>query len=141
MTPKQQRFVDEYLIDLNATQAAVRAGYSAKTAYSIGEELLRKPDIAAAVAKAEAARSERTKIDADWVLRKAVELHDKAMADGAYAPAKGALDLIGKHVDVQAFRDQMHHTGRIEYQNLSDEEVAARIAAHEQARGKRPTAH
>lgn len=45
MTPKQKRFCDEYLIDCNATQAAIRAGYSEKTAYSIGEENLRKPDI------------------------------------------------------------------------------------------------
>lgn len=47
MTPKQQRFCDEYLIDLNATQAAVRAGYSPKTAYSIGEENLKKPELEA----------------------------------------------------------------------------------------------
>ena len=45
MTEKQKRFCDEYLTDLNATQAAVRAGYSKKTAYSIGEENLRKPEI------------------------------------------------------------------------------------------------
>ncbi|MFR7383035.1 MAG: terminase small subunit, partial [[Clostridium] leptum] len=43
LTAKQQRFVDEYLIDLNATQAAIRAGYSEKTAFSIGTENLRKP--------------------------------------------------------------------------------------------------
>ena len=47
MTPKQKRFCDEYLIDTNATQAAIRAGYSEKTAYSIGEENLKKPDIRA----------------------------------------------------------------------------------------------
>lgn len=45
MTAKQQRFCDEYLIDLNATQAAIRAGYSKKTAYSIGIENLKKPDL------------------------------------------------------------------------------------------------
>ena len=45
MTPKQRRFCDEYLIDLNATQAAIRAGYSKKTAYSIGEENLKKPEL------------------------------------------------------------------------------------------------
>lgn len=45
MTKKQQRFCKEYLLDLNATQAAVRAGYSAKTAYSLGNELLKKPEI------------------------------------------------------------------------------------------------
>ncbi len=49
LTAKQQRFVEEYLIDLNATQAAIRAGYSAKTAASIGSENLTKPEIAAAV--------------------------------------------------------------------------------------------
>ena len=45
LTPKQKRFCQEYLIDLNATQAAVRAGYSEKTAYSVGNENLRKPEI------------------------------------------------------------------------------------------------
>ena len=47
MTPKQKRFCDEYLIDTNATQAAIRAGYSEKTAYSIGEENLKKPELRA----------------------------------------------------------------------------------------------
>ena len=45
LTPKQQRFVEEYLIDLNATQSAIRAGYSEKTAYSVGHENLKKPEI------------------------------------------------------------------------------------------------
>lgn len=45
MTPKQEKFCVEYLIDLNATQAALRAGYSNKTAYSIGNEILKKPEI------------------------------------------------------------------------------------------------
>ena len=52
LTPKQRRFIEEYLIDLNATQAAIRAGYSEKTAYSIGQENLRKPVIAEAIAAA-----------------------------------------------------------------------------------------
>ncbi len=52
LTPKQLRFIDEYLIDLNATQAAIRAGYSPRTARQIGDENLSKPVIAAAVAKA-----------------------------------------------------------------------------------------
>lgn len=69
LTPKQGAFVREYLIDLNATQAAIRAGYSAKTAYSMGEENLRKPEIAAAVAEAQAARAKRTEITADRVLK------------------------------------------------------------------------
>lgn len=68
LTPKQQRFVEEYLVDLNATQAAVRAGYSAKTARQIGDENLSKPDIAEALEKAIAQQSERTGISADRVL-------------------------------------------------------------------------
>ena len=50
LTARQQRFVDEYLVDLNATQAAIRAGYSKKTAKSVGHENLTKPDVKAAVA-------------------------------------------------------------------------------------------
>lgn len=80
-----------------------------------------------------------TAIDAAWVLKKAAELHDKALAEKQLSVAKGALDIIGKHVDVQAFREQVQHSGLIEYKNLSDEEIAARIAAHEAARGQRPS--
>lgn len=68
LTAKQRRFVEEYLVDLNATQAAIRAGYSSKTAASIGEENLRKPDIAKAVQEAQEARSKRTEITQDMVL-------------------------------------------------------------------------
>lgn len=53
LTDKQQRFVDEYLIDLNATQAAIRAGYSEKTADSIGLQLLRKTQVAEAIEEAQ----------------------------------------------------------------------------------------
>lgn len=51
LTPKQRRFVEEYCVDFNATQAAIRAGYSQKTSYSIGQENLKKPDIAEAIKK------------------------------------------------------------------------------------------
>ena len=68
MTKKQKRFVEEYLIDLNATQAAIRAGYSPDTAKSIGSENLTKPDIQARIAKAMAERSRRTGVNADRVL-------------------------------------------------------------------------
>lgn len=74
LTDKQRRFVDEYLVDLNATQAAIRAGYSQKTARQIGDENLSKPDIAKAVQEAQAARSQRTKITQDMVLRELVKI-------------------------------------------------------------------
>lgn len=68
LTPKMQMFVDEYLIDLNATQAAIRAGYSVKTAKQIGTELLSKPRVKEAIDKALAERSRRTGISQDRVL-------------------------------------------------------------------------
>jgi len=153
MTPKQQRFVEEYLVDLNATQAAIRAGYSAATASEIGYENLSKPQIADAIAEARAERSERTRIDADWLLTRlaaeavadVAELYED---DGRIKPVRdwpliwrqglvaglevetigeGAgnltkvklsdrikrLELIGKHIDVQAFKDKIEHTGAI----------------------------
>lgn len=69
LTEKQQRFVEEYLVDLNATQAAIRAGYSAKTAGNIGYEQLGRSDVAEAIAAAQAARAARTQVTADTVLQ------------------------------------------------------------------------
>ncbi|CUI41364.1 terminase small subunit [Achromobacter xylosoxidans] len=74
LTDKQRRFVDEYLVDLNATQAAIRAGYSQKTARQIGDENLSKPDIAEAVQEAQAARAKRTEITQDMVLRELAKI-------------------------------------------------------------------
>lgn len=62
LTPKQRRFVEEYLVDLNATQAAIRAGYCAKTAESQASRLLRNVKVAAAIHEAAQTRAERTKI-------------------------------------------------------------------------------
>ena len=78
LNAKQERFVEEYLIDLNATQAAIRAGYSESTAAVIGCENLIKPNIQKAIQEAKAERSDRTKINADWVLSR---LSEQARAD------------------------------------------------------------
>ena len=67
MNPRQQHFVQEHLIDPNPTRAAIRAGYSKKTARSIGQENLTKPDIAQAIQRAQAKRSERLQVTADDV--------------------------------------------------------------------------
>lgn len=69
LTAQQRLFIAEYLIDLNATQAAIRAGYSEKTARQIGAENLTKPVIAQAIETALAKRSERVEITADRVLQ------------------------------------------------------------------------
>ncbi|QHI17204.1 terminase small subunit [Acinetobacter haemolyticus] len=78
---KQQRFVDEYLVDRNATQAAIRAGYSAKTAYSIGEENLRKPEVKKAIEIGEAEIAERTKITQDMVMKELAKIGFSNMLD------------------------------------------------------------
>jgi phage terminase small subunit len=75
---KKERFVQEYLIDLNGTQAAIRAGYSTKTANRIASELLSKPDVIDAIANAKAIRAERTEITADQIVK---ELARIAFAD------------------------------------------------------------
>jgi phage terminase small subunit len=69
LTLRQQRFVEEYLRDCNGRQAAIRAGYSVKTAEVQASENLRIPNVQAALAAAMAARSQRTQITADSVLR------------------------------------------------------------------------
>lgn len=84
MTQKQKRFIEEYLIDLNATQAAIRAGYSLDTAKSIGSENLTKPDIQARIAKAMAERSRRTGVNADRVVMELAKI--------AFVNAKDVID-------------------------------------------------
>lgn len=126
LTAKQKLFCHEYLIDLNATQAAIRAGYSKKTAYSIGSENLSKPEILEFINKAKEERIEEVKVDANWVLQAAVEVHERCMQheevkdqDGVgtgeykfeHAGANRSLELIGKHVSVQAFPSKIEITG------------------------------
>lgn len=81
LTPKQTLFVQEYLIDLNATQAAIRAGYSAKTAKSIGQENLTKPAIAEAIAAAQEERAEKCEVNAAYVLNRLVEVDQMDVLD------------------------------------------------------------
>ena len=98
MTPKQERFVAEYLIDLNATQAAIRAGYSANSASEQSYDLLRKPQIAEAVAIAKQERSQRTQIDADWVIQALLDDRALAYETRNASAATAAAVWIGKHL-------------------------------------------
>ena len=101
MTPKQKRFVDEYLIDCNASAAARRAGYSARTADAIGRENLGKPTIAAAIAEQQAARAQRTQITQDRVLEEYAKI---AFLDPRrfYDSAGNLLDITELPKDVAA---------------------------------------
>ena len=127
MTPKQQLFVDEYLIDLNATQAAIRAGYSKKSARATGAENLTKPDIAAAIAARMKVRSERLDIQADNVLQAiakiafADEQADNA-ADVKVSDRLAALKLLGEHLGLFVQR-RITYTKSIDQMN-EDELIA-----------------
>ena len=81
LTPKQQRFVEEYLIDLNATQSAIRAGYSEKTANEQGSRLLANVSISEAIAEAQNKRTKQTEIDAAYVLKRLVEIDQMDVLD------------------------------------------------------------
>lgn len=116
LTPKQKRFIEEYTIDMNATRAAIRAGYSQKTAYSIGQELLTKPEISAAIAQIQAARAEKTGVTAEWGIMRLRDVHDRAMSQSKpdYAAANRALELLGKHSGM--FTDRLDITAKLEYE-------------------------
>ena len=79
LTPKQQRFVSEYLRLGNATQAAIAAGYSEKTAFRIGAENLQKPAISRAIERAQQRRNDRLELEEDFELKKAIELLQMCM--------------------------------------------------------------
>ena len=113
LTPKQCRFVDEYLVDLNATQAAIRAGYSARTANEQGPRLLVNVGIATAIQTAQEARSQRLQLTQDDVLR---GLHREAtwMGDGSSHSARvAAWGLIAKHLGMLERRPQFGENGQV----------------------------
>jgi len=127
LTPKQMLFVKEYLVDLNATQAAIRAGYSEKTATVIAAENLTKPNIAQAIQDGMNERAKRVEVTADYVLttiidtvercRQAVPVYEKRdgkmEATGEYEFDSGAVlkgcELLGKHLKL--FTDKVEHAG------------------------------
>lgn len=135
LTDKQQRFVDEYLVDLNATQAAIRAGYSPKTAEQQGARLLGNAKVAEAITAGQAERSERVQIDQDYVVRNLTEVVERCMQRAPVMVRRGreivqatddddnhvwqfdakgantALGLLGKHLGM--FKERVEHTGEL----------------------------
>jgi len=123
LTAKQEAFCEEYMIDLNATQAAIRAGYSEQTARQIGTENLAKPAIADKIAELKAERAARVLVDADYVIKGLLEVHQRCMqkepvmerVDGQqqesgefkfeHSGANKSLELLGKHLGI--FTDRL----------------------------------
>ena len=176
---REQRFVEEYPLDLNAEAAAVRAGYAKTTARTtaygwVNESQSTKPHVLAAIKQALIGRSERTKIDADWVLKRLADEAEADVADlynddGGLKPVRDwplvwrqglvagldvdeefddgvksgqvtkiklsdrikRIELIGKHVDVQAFSERKEiggiGGGPVQVEDVSITELARRI--------------
>lgn len=123
---KQQLFVNEYLVDLNATQAAIRAGYTTRTAHDTGYHLLHKPEVAEAVRRALAERAEKLQLSSEDILRSIVDIRGKAVTDGKLSQALKANELLGRHL--RLFTDRLEHSGpggaAIE---ISDTELSNRL--------------
>ena len=118
LTPRQERFVEEYLVDLNATAAARRAGYSAITADRIGPELLGKPCVAQAIQAAKEERSKRTALTQDYVIDKLKAIAELEASDAQDSHLKfssklKALELLGKHLGAFTERVEQDATVRI----------------------------
>lgn len=125
LTPKQQRFVEEYLIDLNATQAAIRAGYSEKTAQEIGSENLSKPMVAKAIAEAQEKLSNKAQVTVEMVVQGLLN-EAKDLSDGSTQSARvSAWAHLGKHLGM--FKDKIEHSGKIEISDISDDALDKRI--------------
>lgn len=120
MTPKQLMFIKEYLIDLNATQAAIRAGYSEKTAEVIGHENLRKPNIAEAIKEAMEKRSERTEVTQDMVINELAKI--------AFLDIRQAFDKDGSLKKIADMPDEVARAiGGMDISSIGELEIAKKI--------------
>ena len=100
LTAKQERFVAEYMVDLNATQAAIRAGYSEKTAGATGHENLKKPEIAKAIEGARQKAQDRLQYTADEWRRDTIKFRNEAHQQADTANTLKAQDMLGKSLGI-----------------------------------------
>jgi len=130
---RQERFIQEYLIDLNATQAAIRAGYSPKTATMQASRLLTNANVCKLVAAEQAKRAGKAGLSAEWVLKRLKDISDRCIQaepvldregnpTGEYkfdsSGANKATELIGKHLKL--FTDNVNLSGTVAVQILDD---------------------
>lgn len=141
MSPKMARFAEEYILDLNATQAAIRAGYSAKTAYSAGERLLRDVEVSAAVQKSKERRAAKLEITQDRVLLEIARialLDPQAFynADGSLKPVQeldkdtaATITSVEVEEDIVTIDGETKITGRTKKLKMADKVAALTLAA------------
>lgn len=174
LTDKQELFAREFIVDLNATQAAIRAGYSEKSSRNQGARMMANDDILDRIAELKAERNEQVGVDAAYVLRRLTEIDqmdvlDILLANGELKPIKDwpkvwrttlsgmdvvemasadsaallkkikwpdkvkNLELLGKHVTVQAFKEQVSseitgkNGGPIQYTDITEDELDERL--------------
>jgi phage terminase small subunit len=129
LTPKQQRFVDEYLVDLNATQAAVRAGYSAKTANNNAARLMLNHGIREAIEKGKRDRGARTAITQDWALERLRAEAENTGEGSSHAARVTAIGLAMKHLGMMT-EDKPHpDRSLIDLSKISDVDLDRALAA------------
>ena len=120
MTPKQKRFVKEYLVDLNATRAAISAGYSENTAESAGSRLLRNVNVKAEIDKRAQKLTEKLEITTEYVLNGIKAVVERSIQEGdeydAFAALKG-YELLGKYKKL--FTDKLEVAGKMEHEHKS----------------------
>ncbi|MFG1329629.1 terminase small subunit [Xanthobacter autotrophicus] len=134
MTPRQRRFVEEYIVDLNATQAAIRAGYSRRTAVKIGSENLIKPDIAREIQRAMDERAARTGVTAERVLREIAKLAfldiRKAFnADGSMKPLDQLDDDTAAAIAGLEVSEELDEDGEVVRARLKKLKLSDKIGA------------
>lgn len=113
LTPQQERFVTEYMIDLNATAAYKRAGYTAtgRSAENNASRLLGNAGVQQAVNLAKQERADRLRIDGDQVLRNIARITDMAERGRDFGAALRGNELIGRHLKL--FTDKVEHSGAV----------------------------
>lgn len=107
LNPKQERFCQEYIIDLNGKQAAIRAGYSERTAEVQASQLLTKLKVKEKIAELQKKTSDKLELTAEKVLRDIENLRNKAEADNQLSVALKASELQGKHLKL--FTEKIEH--------------------------------
>jgi hypothetical protein len=139
LNDKQQRFVEEYLIDLNASKAAIRAGYSRATAEAQASRLLAHVGIAAAIEAGKIARGARTEVTKEYLVEQLQNVFRVAIEERHFAGAARLGELLGKLNGHIIERRDVRLIKRVE--DLTDEELAAVTATAEAERSSEGTRH